>query len=76
MNIVLTTHAEDNLAARGMTVRDIEWVLERPDTNRLSDGVKFKAVRQKSAKWHYVVDVPLGGNDARIITAWKEKRTR
>jgi hypothetical protein len=75
VNLIFTNHAKDSLAKRDMTVRDVEWVLERPDRRRLSEGVKVMATRQKSAKWHYIVIyVPLGGDDARIITAWKEKR--
>ena len=52
-------------------------MLEEPDTNHHSDGIKFKATRQKSAKWHDIVGyVPLSGDDAKIVTVWKKKLAR
>jgi hypothetical protein len=59
---------------RGFSEQDVAWVLARPDSCTLSDGVKLKAVRQRTPHLDYVVVYEASGNDAKIVTVYKRRK--
>lgn len=74
MNIVLSDHGRKRMVERGLSERDIAWVLAHPDSCTLSRGVVLKASRALSPRLEIVVFYEAIGNDAKIVTVYKRSK--